>query len=122
MRIGISFSDNDFATYVRAFLLMLPNLNWGTYDKANLVKAFNLVAPELSKLGYVSRHGESHLNYIPDSYFQITADDIYFDDEITSYLDENCKYHSNEVPGTTYYWDNCEFHWIDLETGDIKSL
>lgn len=120
MKIGIMFADNDYATYVRAFLSLLPNLNYGNYDKINLVKTFNLVAPELSKLAYVSRHGELHPNNNTNSYFQITVDNVYFDDEITEYLDGNCKEEDDD--GYTYYWDNYEFHWVDLENGDIRSV
>lgn len=122
MKIGIRFSDNDYATYIQAFLSMLPKLNYGTYDKVNLVKTFNLVAPELSKLTYISRHGELHPKDTTDNYFQITVDDVYFDNEITEYLNTYCKHDSTLKPGTTYYGDNYEFHWVDLESGFVTSV
>lgn len=116
MKIGISFSDNDYQRDVRAFLSLLPQLNYGTtYSKVDLVKTFNIVAPELSDLGYLSRNGALDPRDTTHSYFQITVDDIYFDDEIIEYLESYCK-------EDNYYWDNYEFHYIDLTTGDIISV
>jgi hypothetical protein len=117
MKIGIRFCDNDFGTIVTSFLSLLPQLTYGnTYDKELLVNTFNLVAPELARLSYITNHGAKYDTLIKyNEYLQLDLDDIFIGDEVNDFLELECS-------TTTGYWYNSEFHYIDLTTGDITSV
>lgn len=103
-QIGISFGDNDFTQLFKAFFdNVILKLDFEP-TKEQVVELFNSSAFGLY-LAFQNRfeYGDrDHNLYLKNSYLQISVDDVYFDQEITDYMNN--------------HFSNAEFFWTDGRT------
>ena len=109
MKLGITFYDNDFGLVITKYLSLFKDTNTlGNLTKEHIVEHFNKIAPSINRLIY-------NQYTTPDDYLEINVDNVYIGDEVNDFLKSNCV-------EATWYWYNGEFHYIDLETGDITTV
>ena len=109
MKLGIRFNDNDFGLVITKYLSLFKDTNkLGNVTKEHIVEHFNKVAPSINRLIYND-------STTPDDYLEINVDNVYIGDEVNDFLKSDCV-------EATWYWYNGEFHYIDLETGDITTV
>jgi hypothetical protein len=109
MKLGIRFNDNDFGLVITKYLSLFKDTNkLGNVTKEHIVEHFNKIAPSINRLIYND-------STTPDDYLEINVDNVYIGDEVNDFLKSDCV-------EATWYWYNGEFHYIDLETGDITTV
>ena len=109
MKLGIRFNDNDFGLVITKYLSLFKVTNTlGNVTKEHIVEHFNKIAPSINRLIYND-------STTPDDYLEINVDNVYIGDEVNDFLKSDCV-------EATWYWYNGEFHYIDLETGDITTV
>ena len=109
MKLGITFYDNDFGLVITKYLSLFKDTNkLGNVTKEHIVEHFNKIAPSINRLIYND-------STTPDDYLEINVDNVYIGDEVNDFLKSDCV-------EATWYWYNGEFHYIDLETGDITTV
>lgn len=109
MKLGIRFNDNDFGLVITKYLSLFKDTNkLGNVTKEHIVEHFNKIAPSINRLIY-------NQYTTPDDYLEINVDNVYIGDEVNDFLKSDCV-------EATWYWYNGEFHYIDLETGDITTV
>ena len=109
MKLGIRFNDNDFGLVITKYLSLFKDTNkLGNVTKEHIVEHFNKIAPSINRLIYND-------STTPDDYLEINVDDVFIGDEVNDFLKSDCV-------EATWYWYNGEFHYIDLETGDITTV
>ena len=109
MKLGIRFNDNDFGLVITKYLSLFKDTNkLGNVTKEHIVEHFNKIAPSINSLIYND-------STTPDDYLEINVDNVYIGDEVNDFLKSDCV-------EATWYWYNGEFHYIDLETGDITTV
>ena len=109
MKLGIRFNDNDFGLVITSFLSLFKDTNkLGNVTKEHIVEHFNKIVPSINRLIYND-------STTPDDYLEINVDNVYIGDEVNDFLKSDCV-------EATWYWYNGEFHYIDLETGDITTV
>jgi hypothetical protein len=109
MKLGIRFNDNDFGLVITKYLSLFKDTNTlGNVTKEHIVEHFNKIAPSINRLIYND-------STTPDDYLEINVDNVYIGDEVNDFLKSDCV-------EATWYWYNGEFHYIDLETGDITTV
>lgn len=124
MKVGIRFGDNDFVNAIRmwSYLFLqgvLTNLGSKRFEKADVVDLFNDHAwrchvwtkwNEITDLRDPTNITKTEANGIRD-YLQITEDNVYFDEEIDEYLEEQ--------PDDIYYTDGNNFYSYGIEAPPI---
>ena len=114
MKLGIRFNDNDFGLVITKYLSLFKDTNTlGNLTKEHIVEHFNKVAPSIYWL--IQNQYEYSLNWQPNDYLEIELDDVFIGNEVNDFLELECK-------TDNWYWYNSEFHYIDLETGDITTV
>ena len=114
MKLGITFYDNDFGLVITKYLSLFKDTNTlGNLTKEHIVEHFNKVAPSIYWL--IQNQYEYSLDWQPNDYLEIESDDVFIGDEVNDFLKSDCV-------EATWYWYNGEFHYIDLETGDITTV
>lgn len=109
MKLGIRFNDNDFGLVITKYLSLFKDTNkLGNVTKEHIVEHFNKIAPSINRLIYND-------STTPDDYLEINVDNVYIGNEVNDFLKSDCV-------EATWYWYNGEFHYIDLETGDITTV
>jgi hypothetical protein len=109
MKLGIRFNDNDFGLVITKYLSLFKDTNTlGNVTKEHIVEHFNKIVPSINRLIYND-------STTPDDYLEINVDNVYIGDEVNDFLKSDCV-------EATWYWYNGEFHYIDLETGDITTV
>lgn len=110
--IGIRFADNDFGTTICAFLKLFLDIDSRTelanFTKPRVVELFHSLAPGLY---WLIQNGYRYNNnsFDPAKYLRIEEKDVFLGDEVLAHLE---KYE---------YWDNGEFHYVNLNQGRVLS-
>jgi hypothetical protein len=110
-KLGIRFHDNDFGmTFVQALTLLLKVYRESPASFEDITKqdVFKFINELLITSYYFQNLANNYRdNHDHREYLKIKEKDLYFDDEIQAYLNEEDQ------------WLNGEFFWIDFETETI---
>lgn len=117
-KIGIRFSDNDFATVIETFLELIGNgyKRNGKIElsKEDITNIFNSIAGNLYWLVQDSKTYNLSMDYVkqfPDyDYLTITEKNVFINEEVEEYISKLQKYGGGP-------WDNGEFQWVELLEG-----
>lgn len=112
-KIGIRFGDNDFYHTVVPFLkglhesLCEQGFRLKSLTKETVVKLFNLSAPGLY---YLRQNVLNYHTCMHPDYLKIRERQVFFDEEVTEHIRKNDG------------WDNGEFFWLDVDSGEVASV
>lgn len=100
-KLGIRFSDNDFATTFHALLNIMGDQGLDSYpaDRKKLTDLINKALPGLYWISQNRGRYETQCDIV--SYLKIDTKHIYIDGEVDAFLKERDG------------WDNGEFHVLD---------
>ena len=95
--IGIRFGDNDFYNLFDGWFALFHKRGVGYYQDLNKKKIANLFNKSASGVYWLYQNGlEYNLEHDPSNYLKIKSHQIYIDDEVTRYINDEKEFKNGE--------------------------
>ncbi len=114
--VGIYFSDNDFwktvTTFLHLFLHLDPRTDPASITKAKVVEMFNKMAPNIYWLCQNWGYNDTKADHERiEAYLKIEERHVFLEDACISKVNEGLD-----------NGENGEFHYVDVDQGEVFSL